>query len=133
MPSRLVIRPVSYVIAETQERKDIYTDRFHDAMFIRDLDGTIKEWNEGAIQLYGWDPSETVGKTSHRLLETVFPCSLASIDDELRRNGVWEGTLVHKRRDGSHVVVHSRWQLQRVKGNQNPIVVEVNSQEAVEG
>jgi PAS domain S-box-containing protein len=105
-----------------------FVDWTHKALMVRATDGTIKYWNKGAEQLYGWKPKDTVGKTSHRLLKTVFPKPLPSIEAELSRTGRWEGELVHKRRDGSQVVVASRWELQRNGSGQIPLVIEINSE-----
>ncbi len=35
-----------------------------------DLDGNITLWNEGARQLYGWDPEEVVGRANREILHT---------------------------------------------------------------
>ncbi len=49
----------------------------------------------------------------HQLLQTVFPIALAEIEAALARSDRWEGELVHTTRDGTKVVVYSRWSLQR--------------------
>jgi C4-dicarboxylate-specific signal transduction histidine kinase len=54
-----------------------------------------------------------LGKISHQLLHTVFPLPLEAIKDQLVSTGRWEGELVHTKRDGSTVVVASRWSLQK--------------------
>ena len=63
--------------------------------------------------MYGRARSEAVGKNSHDLNQTVFPAPLEDITAELIRTGRWEGELIHTRRDGTKVVVASRWSLQR--------------------
>lgn len=95
---------------------------------VRNLDGTIRYWSEGAKKLYGWESHDVLGKTSHQLLKTVFPIPLEVINEELRTNGYWEGQLIHERRDGSRVTVVSHWELQlnpRSEGR-SATVVEVN-------
>ncbi|MBX3329156.1 MAG: PAS domain S-box protein [Nitrospira sp.] len=99
-----------------------------EAIMVRNLDGTIRYWSKGAQKLYGWEPRDALGTTSHQLLKTVFPVPLEVIEEELRTKGRWEGQLIHVRRDGSKVTVASHWDLQ-----QNPrfqdrsaTVVEVN-------
>jgi PAS domain S-box-containing protein len=84
-----------------------------DALMVRNLDGTIRYWSGGAKKLYGWEPSEVLGTTSHQLLKTVFPVPLEVIEEELRAKGRWEGQLIHVRRDGSRVTVASRWDLEQ--------------------
>jgi PAS domain S-box-containing protein len=96
------------------------------ALMVRGPDGTIRYWNKGAEYLYGWGPGETLGDSSHRLLKTTFPKPLQSIEEELLRTGRWEGTLVHKRRDGSQVTVASHWELQLSAKDRSATVVEIN-------
>lgn len=107
---------------------DFYADRLEDAILIRNTDGTIQGWNQGAKRLYGWDANEAVGKTSHFLLKTIFPCSLSSIETQLVQRGFWEGKLIHKCRDGAQLVVHSKWLLLHEVENSDAVVYEVNSQ-----
>ncbi len=85
----------------------------HDAIFVRDMKGTIKYWNRGAEELYGWTVDETVGKVAHELLKTVFPVPFDRIEEELMRTGRWEGELVHTEKFGTQLTVASRWSLER--------------------
>jgi PAS domain S-box-containing protein len=85
----------------------------HDAIFIRDMKGVIRNWNRGAEALYGWTAAEAEGRTVLELLKTVFPVPIERIMAELFNCGRWEGELVRTRKDGSQVVVASRWSLQR--------------------
>ena len=79
-----------------------------DTMIVRNQDGTIRYWSEGAQKMYGWDERMALGAVSHRLLKTVFPVPLEVIEAELLTNGYWEGELIHERQDGSKVRVMSR-------------------------
>lgn len=99
-----------------------------DALMVRNLDGTIRYWSDGAKNLYGWEPRDALGTTSHRLLKTVFPVPIEVIEQELRVKGHWEGQLIHERRDGSKVTVSSQWDLQQNPGSQNrsATVIEIN-------
>src|SRR5262245_43533914 len=87
-------------------------DLTHDTVFVRDAKDVITYWNRGAVDRYGWTPDEAVGQVSHNLLQTVFPAPYDEIMVELTHTGRWEGELVHTRRDGTTVVVASRWSLQ---------------------
>jgi two-component system sensor kinase FixL len=88
-------------------------DLTHDTVFVRDLNDVITYWNRGAEELYGWTREETVGKVSHQLTQTIFPAPLEEINAELLRTGRWDGELVHTKRDGTQVIVASRWSMQR--------------------
>jgi PAS domain S-box-containing protein len=101
-------------------------DLAHDAIMVRDLDGRIAFWNQGAAERYGWSKQEARGSITHQLLQTGFPQPLDEILTELQREGFWEGELEHSRRDGKRIVVASRWVLQR--GNdQSEAIMEINN------
>ncbi len=108
-------------------KDDIVLSR--DAIMVRNADGTIRYWSEGARKLYGWEPQDVLGATSHRLLKTVFPVPLEVIEQELRTKGHWEGQLIHERRDGSKVTVSSHWDLQQNPSSQDQsiTVIEINA------
>ena len=91
------------------ERRAQLLDLAQDALLVRDVDGTIRFWNRGAEALYGWTAEEAVGQVSKDLLKTQFPAALESILEQMDRTGRWTGELHHTRRDGSPVVVFSRW------------------------
>jgi PAS domain S-box-containing protein len=102
-------------------------DLTHDAIFVRDTSDVITYWNRGAEQLYGWKSEEAIGKTTHQLLETRSPEPLNEVWARLTSSGRWEGELVHRRRDGSDVVVSSRWSLQRGDAGRPLAVLETNT------
>jgi PAS domain S-box-containing protein len=91
-------------------------DLTHDAIFVRNLANEIIFWNAAAEKLYGWSREEVAGKTTDQLLHTIFPKSKAEIDAEILETGSWEGELIHQRRDGSSLVVSSRWALRSKEG-----------------
>jgi PAS domain S-box-containing protein len=101
-------------------------DLAHDAIMVRDLDGRIIFWNQGAAERYGWSKQETLGGITHQLLQTKFPQPLEEINAELQRESFWQGELEHSRRDGSRIVVSSRWVLQR-RSDQSEAVMEINN------
>ena len=122
--------------AEISERKRIeevlrerasLLDLTHDTIFVRDMNDVITYWNRGAEQQYGWTSEEAVGHVSHEINKTVFPAPLEQITTELTRTGRWEGELIHTRRDGTEVVVASRWALQIDEGGNPVAVLETNN------
>jgi len=102
-------------------------DLSHDAIFVRDMDSTIRFWNRGAERLYGWARDEVLGKQSHVLLQTVFPATPEAIVRELLETDRWEGTLLHTTRAGARVSVASRWALQRDPRGRPLAVLETNT------
>ena len=97
-------------------------DLTHDTVFARDMRDVITYWNRGAAELYGWSGAEAVGRVTHDLLHTKFPAPLEHITAALLRDRRWEGELVHTKRDGTQVVVSSRWAL-RLDDRRTPVAI----------
>lgn len=85
----------------------------HDAIYVRDMKGVIRYWNRGAEELYGWPAEHAVGELAHELLKTVSSQPFEQIEAELLRTGRWEGEYSKTKKDGSRIVVASRWSLKR--------------------
>jgi PAS domain S-box-containing protein len=102
-------------------------DVAHDTIMVRDLNGTIRFWNHGAQEMYGYSKQQATERISHDLLRTVFPQPLAEIEADVLRIGRWEGELIHTAQDGARIVVASRWVLQRDKNGQACGVMEINN------
>jgi PAS domain S-box-containing protein len=98
----------------------------HDAILVRDLEGHIIFWNEGAEHLYGWTAQEVLNKITHTLLQTHFPISLDDLNQTLEQHGKWEGNLIHYRRDGAQVIVESRQVLVRDEEGRPSAILEIN-------
>src|SRR5215831_7408439 len=111
----------------TLQEKARLLDLTHDTVFVRDMNDVITYWNRGAEELYGWTRNEAIGWVSHDLTKTVFPEPLRKINEELLRTGRWEGELVHTKRNGTQVVVASRWALQRDQRGAPVAILETNN------
>ena len=112
--------------AVTREQADLL-DLTHDTIFVRDMNDVIRYWNRGAEELYGWSRDEALGQTSHRLMQTTFPAPLGEVTATLLRTGRWEGELRQRKRDGSEVVVATRWSLQRDADGTATAILESNN------
>jgi acetyltransferase-like isoleucine patch superfamily enzyme len=111
-PGAIVLgNPAQVVKYREQQEAELNTETRDEATIVRLLDGTIRSWSREASSLYGWVPEEAIAKSTHALLQTKFPEPLPSIEKQLVTNGLWEGTLVHLRRNGVPVIVRSRWEL----------------------
>jgi PAS domain S-box-containing protein len=99
----------------------------NDAIFVRDENLIITYWNRGAEKLYGWTQEEAEGQISVELLKTRFPVPLEQIKAELLSNGRWEGELVRTKKDGTQVVVATRWSLQRDDKSGQGTILETNN------
>jgi PAS domain S-box-containing protein len=99
----------------------------HDAIFVRHMNGIVKYWNRGAEELYGWPAEQAVGTVILELLKTIFPAPLEQIEKEVIGAGRWEGELVQTRKDGSQVLVASRWSLQRDESSAPVAILVINN------
>ena len=102
-------------------------DLTHDTIFVRDMGDTIRFWNRGAEELYGWTAAEAIGKPAHQLLQTIFAVPHDEIRAELLRTGRWDGELEKATADGTRVVVASRWSLQRDARGEPTAILETNN------
>ena len=94
-------------------RQATLLDLAQDAILVRSDDGIIQYWNRGAQRLYGWTREEVLGRSTHEILQTVFPVPFEEITDALRRDGHWEGDLKQVKRDGTPVIVTSQWTVEQ--------------------
>lgn len=79
------------------------------AAIVRELDGMITFWSEGAERLYGWTKEDVLGRRTHDVLRTVFPERLDTIVAELMNGRRWSGELQHQTKDGRTIIVESHW------------------------
>jgi PAS domain S-box-containing protein len=98
-----------------------------DGIFVRDLEGVITYWSAGAAAMYGWSKAEVLGQVVCQLLRTEYPQPLAELEAAVLRNGHWRGELVHTRRDGTRLIVASRWALQRDERGRPLAILELNT------
>ena len=88
-------------------------DLANDAIILWDLNDQIAYWNQGAERLYGWTKEEVLGQPIHNCLQTIFPQPLEEIVAVSQSEGHWEGELIQTKRDGTQILVESRWTVQR--------------------
>lgn len=112
--------------AELQEKAQLL-DLAQDAIVVRELDGTISFWNQGAAERYGWSKEEALGKITHELFKTQHAQPLEDIMTTLQRTGYWEGELGHTCKDGRRIVVASRQVLKPVSRSEAPGILEINN------
>jgi PAS domain S-box-containing protein len=102
-------------------------DLARDAILMKDDEGLIRFWNRGATQMYGWTAEEAVGQAAHTLLKTKPAEPLPDIEAKLRATGSWQGELTQTTRDGTSLVVMSRWALRRSGDGQSSGTLEINT------
>jgi len=119
--------------AEARLREQVgLLDLTRDTIIARRFDDdVITYWNRGAEEMYGWHRAEAVGRVGYELAKTTFPMPLDQIKAELVRVGRWEGELVNHKRDGTPVLVTSRWSLRRDRRGR-PTVILVTGNDVTE-
>ena len=98
-----------------------------DAIFVQDLENQILFWSQGAERLYGQTAAETVGQTAHALFhqECLSP-SETSFQTTIEK-GSWQGELKQVKKDGTEIMVASRWTLVRDQFGQAQSILVVNT------
>jgi PAS domain S-box-containing protein len=99
-----------------------------DAILARDPQDRITYWNDGARELYGYSREEALGKVTHKLLRTVHSQSLTDIRKKLERENRWSGELTHTCKDGTKVIVMSRWSLDCDAKGKPSSILETNTE-----
>jgi PAS domain S-box-containing protein len=99
----------------------------NEAILVRDKEDRITYWNHGAAELYGYLAEEALGKVTRQLLRTEHPEPLEMIYKKLERDDRWSGELVHRRKDGTKIVVMSHWTLDRDDLGKRSTVLETNT------
>ena len=114
-------------IEQTLAERVRLLDLSNDAILVRDGADRVTYWNKSASDLYGFSREEAVGHVTHELLRTEFPEPLERIMEQLRHGNRWSGELVHRRKDGSQIVVASRWALDRDDRGKRNCILETNN------
>ena len=83
----------------------------NEAIFARQIDGTITFWNRGAEQLYGYTQEEALGAHSNELLGTEYPQGREQFEAVLHKVGEWTGELRQRTKSGRRIDVESRFKL----------------------
>ena len=114
--------------AEEQIREQAeLLDQAQDAIMVRDLDHNVLFWNKGAEKIYGWSASEVIGKNAQEILFKERSRQFEEARKELIANGEWSGEMRQTRRDGSEIIVESRWTLVRDEREQPKSVLVINT------
>jgi PAS domain S-box-containing protein len=102
-------------------------DLTSDAIIVRNHQDRIVYWNRGAEEMYGFSAKEVLGKITHELLQTAHPENYKSIRKNLGHHNRWSGELVHSRKDGTTIVVFSRWSVNRDAYGRLRSILETNT------
>ncbi|PWU13952.1 MAG: hypothetical protein C5B50_18395 [Verrucomicrobia bacterium] len=121
------------MMAKTQEHQTRLAEQARlldlsfDAIFVLDKDRKIIYWNHGATEMYGFSRQEALGNSSDELLQTIFPEPKENVLKQFYRNNRWIGELEQTRKDGSKLIVISRWALDRDAHGKHAATLETNN------
>ncbi len=111
---------------QTQEQAALI-DIATDAIFVRDLDGEIVLWSQGAERLYGWSKQEAIGKKAQHLLKKRSEVNIDSIIQTTLAQGSWQGEMTQTTKAGKEILVASRWTLVEDRAGRPQSLLEVNT------
>ena len=77
------------------------TEQTADLILITRANGAFEHANDACVNALGYSRDELVGMTLPQLLERGFERMVDHVGSEVRQKGIWRGTLVHRRKDGS--------------------------------
>ncbi|MFN7948090.1 MAG: PAS domain S-box protein [Blastocatellia bacterium] len=98
-----------------------------DAIIVRDPQGRVIFWNQGAERMYGWAAEEAVGQDV-RLMQ--FPASVSEFEKANRaviEQGTWSGELQQLARDGRKLMAECNWTLIRDASGQPKSILAINT------
>jgi two-component system, cell cycle sensor histidine kinase and response regulator CckA len=98
-----------------------------DAISVRDLENRILFWNKGAERLYGWLAEEALGQNATDLIASGDLHQIDTIRLIAAKSGDWQGELQKKKKDGTELLVESRWTLVRDETGQPNSFLVVNT------
>lgn len=77
------------------------TERTQDLILITRTDGSVEHANEAFVRALGYSRAELLRSSFPDLIVEAHACAGTEIHKALRGRGVWRGTLIRRRKDGS--------------------------------
>jgi PAS domain S-box-containing protein len=82
-----------------------------DAVMVRDINNNILYWNKGAEKLYNYNKDEVIGKNAIGLIYKEKTPELDLAIKKVLKDGKWQGELNQFDKEGSLLMVDSKWTL----------------------
>jgi PAS domain S-box-containing protein len=77
------------------------TEQTADLILITRADGAVEHANDACVQALGYSREELSTMMLPQLLEHGFERMVGHVGSEVRTSGIWRGTLIHRRKDGT--------------------------------
>ncbi len=79
-----------------------------DAVISTDTNLLITEWNQAAVDIYGWNSEEAIGRNMDELLQTKFvDASQADAQKILTETGLWRGQVSQQTKSGQKLYIEA--------------------------
>jgi PAS domain S-box-containing protein len=98
-----------------------------DAIMVRNLEQQVLFWNKSAERLFGWTTAEVLHQNINELFQTTPVKDLTEAITTVVKKGEWQGELVKLKKDGTAIVVASRWTLVRDEQGQPKSILTVDT------
>ncbi|MFC7736973.1 PAS domain S-box protein [Roseomonas sp. GCM10028921] len=108
------------------EEQAALLDQVGDSILVRTMDGRISYTNTSAQRLYGFSAEEMLGEDPRALIHERHE-ALGDAMAELLASGHWAGQLFQRCKDGTGIVVESRWTLMRHADGSPRAILSVNT------
>lgn len=96
---------------EIRKYNSMLLENVMEAVIALDQNNTIRTWNERAMELYGWDEKEAIGKDLSELVDTQYiNTTEKDAYEQLNNDGVWKGEVLQTGKNGKEI-----WILSSVK------------------
>ena len=92
----------------SENLKEDIVDNVSDAIIVIDGKLRIKEWNNAAQEMYGWEEEEVIGKVAYQVLKSKdSPIERLKTLEYLRNNEYLNSKFTHYHRDGTPLNIES--------------------------
>lgn len=79
----------------------ISAELISDALIMTDQEFNIQQWNSAATAIYGWAPSEVIGKPIRQVIPTTYlKDTHEQVMKTFREKGLWQGEVIHPHKRG---------------------------------
>jgi PAS domain S-box-containing protein len=105
-----------------------FLNKIKDAVFIHNTSLEITFWNKGAQLLFGWSPSEVIGKNiGDLLLNDKSKDNLNEILKTVLTKGEWQGQIRYINKKQEEIITDTQWTLIIDNNNKEQTILVVNT------